>query len=176
MQNPPPGPPPSTPPPGGPPSGPPPPGYEPGAPPPSYEPGTPPPSYQPSTPPGGYQSTGAGIDKRTGAFLSYLLWWVTGIIFLFVGKNDADVRYHGAQSTVFFGGITVLQIVLDIIAGIGHGLGLLLLVSWLIGLYGFIMWIYCLYKAWVGGGARFPIPLVGGVITPYAEQIAGSVA
>jgi uncharacterized membrane protein len=37
------------------------------------------------------------------------------------------------------------------------------------------MWIVCLYKAWSGGGARFEIPLVGGVVTPYAEQIANSV-
>lgn len=170
MQNQPPGPPP------GPPPSNPPPGQPPGNPPPGYESGTPPPSYQPATPSGGYQSTaGSGIDKRTGALLSYLLWWVTGIIFLFVGKNDPDVRYHAAQSTVFFGGITVVQIVLDIIAGIGHGLGLLVLISWLIGLFGFIMWIYCLSKAWSGGGARFQIPLVGGVVTPYAEQIANSV-
>src|SRR5918911_2717063 len=104
MQNPPPGPPPSTPPPG-PPGGPPP-----------YDPGTPPPSYQPTTPPGSYQSTaGSGIDKRTGAFLSYLLGWITGVIFLFVGKNDPDVKYHGAQSLVFFGGITVLNIILNIV-------------------------------------------------------------
>ena len=165
MQNPPPGPPPSTPPPG-PPGGPPP-----------YDPGTPPPSYEPtSPPPGSYQSTaGSGIDKRTGAFLSYLLGWITGVIFLFVGKNDPDVKYHGAQSLVFFGGITVLNILLNIVGGISRALFFLGLIASLLSLYAFIMWIYCLYKAWSGRGARFEIPLVGGVVTPYAEQIANSV-
>jgi uncharacterized membrane protein len=168
MQNPPPGPPPSTPPPG-PPGGPPP--YDPGTPPPSYQP--PPGAYQA---PGSYQSTsGSGIDKRTGAFLSYLLGWITGIIFLFVGKNDPDVKYHGAQSLVFFGGISVINILLEIVGGFSRALFFLGLIATLLGLFAFIMWIYCLYKAWSGHGARFQIPLVGGVVTPYAEQIANSV-
>jgi uncharacterized membrane protein len=161
MQNPPPGPPPGTPPPGPPP----------GNPPSGYEQGTPPPSYQP-----GYQAAGAtGIDKRTGAFLSYLLGWVTGIVFLFVGKNDPDVKYHAAQSLVFFGGLQVLSIIVGIIGGIVHLFGFISLLGYLIGLFAFIMWIVCLYKAWSGNGGRFQIPLVGGIVTPYAEQIANSV-
>src|SRR5205807_3178315 len=144
MQNQPPGPPPGTPPPGNPPSG--------------YEQGTPPPSYQP-----GYQpATTAGIDKRTGAFLSYLLGWITGIIFLFVGKNDPDVKYHAAQSLVFFGGLTVLNIIISIVSNI-NGLAVVGYVGSLISLIQFIGWIYCLYKAWTGNGARFEIPVLGGV-------------
>ena len=161
MQNPPPGPPPGTPPPGPPP----------GNPPSGYEQGTPPPSYQP-----GYQAAGAtGIDKRPGALLSYLLAWITGIIFLFVGKNDPDVKYHAAQSLVFFGGLQVLSIIVSIIGSIVHLFGFVSLLGYLIGLFAFIMWIVCLYKAWSGNGARFQIPLVGGIVTPYAEQIANSV-
>jgi uncharacterized membrane protein len=164
MQNPPPGPPPSNPPPG-PPSGTPPPGYQ-QAPPPGYQSG-----YQP-----GYQpAAGSGIDKRTGAFLSYLLGWITGLIFLFVGKNDPDVKYHAAQSLVFFGSLTVLNIILGILGSLSHALFFFGWITDLVGLFGFIMWIVCLYKAWSGGGARFEIPLVGGFIRPYAEQIANSV-
>jgi uncharacterized membrane protein len=164
MQNPPPGPPPSNPPPG-PPSGTPPPGYQ-QAPPPGYQSG-----YEP-----GYQpAAGSGIDKRTGAFLSYLLGWITGLIFLFVGKNDPDVKYHAAQSLVFFGSLTVLNIILGILGSLSHALFFFGWITDLVGLFGFIMWIVCLYKAWSGGGARFEIPLVGGFIRPYAEQIANSV-
>jgi len=162
MQNPPPGPPPSTPPPGPPP----------GAPPPG--------GYQPSTPPpyqgGGYQpAASAGIDKRTGAFLSYLLWWITGLIFLFVGKNDPDVKYHAAQSLVFFGSVSVIDFVLRILANASYALGFLGIIAGLIWLFAVIIWVVCLYKAWSGGGARFQIPIVGSFITPYAEQIANSV-
>jgi uncharacterized membrane protein len=160
MQDPPPGPPPGNPPPGPPPGG----------PSPGYGQGTPPPPYQ-----SGYQpSTTSGIDKRTGAFLSYLLGWITGLIFLFVGKNDPDVKYHGAQSLVFFGGLTVIDFVLNILGGVSH----LFFFGWvvtLIRLFGVVIWIICLYRAWSGAGARFQIPLVGGIVTPYAEQIANSV-
>src|SRR5215469_9558575 len=81
----------------------PPPGPPPGGQPPYQPPG----GQQPGYPPPGYQSAG-GIDKKTGAILSYLLWWVTGIIFLFVGKDDPDVKFHAAQSTIFFGAVFII--------------------------------------------------------------------
>jgi uncharacterized membrane protein len=118
------------------------------------------------------QPVQAGIDKKTGATLSYLLWWVTGIVMLFVGKNDPDVKYHAAQSIVFFGAITVLQILVSIITSFVH---FLWFVGTIISIYSFFMWLYCLYKAWTGNGARFQIPLVGSTVTPYAEQLANSV-
>ena len=137
----------------------------------------PPPGQVPPPPPGypqqPYQQPAAsGVDKKTGAFLAYLLWWVTGIIMLFVGRADPDVKYHAAQSTVFFGSITVINIVLNIVGSAVHALGF---VSWLVWVFAVVIWIICMAKAWSGGGARFPIPLIGGVITPYAEQLANSV-
>ncbi len=176
MQNPPPGPP-----------GPPPP---PGGDPPSY---TPPGGQPPYQQPGGYQQPGyqqpgyqqpgyqpvaaAGVDKKTGAILSYLLGWVTGIIFLFVGKNDPDVRYHAAQSLVFFGGMTVVFWALRIIgAFLPWYVGILLaLVTFALLVYSFVVWIICLVQAASNNGARFQIPLVGSLVTPYAEQIANAV-
>lgn len=115
-----------------------------------------------------------GMDRKTAATLSYLVTWITGIIFLFVGKNDPDVKYHAAQSIVFFGGMTVLQIIINIVGSI-NGLDAVHWVGALIGLVQFVGWIYCLYKAWTGNGARFEIPVLGGVITPWAEQLAAKV-
>ena len=119
-------------------------------------------------------ATGTGMDKKTAALLSYLLQWVTGIIFLFVGKNDPDVKYHAAQSVVFFGSIFVINLILQIISGV-TGLGILGIVYDVIWIAQLVAWIYCLYKAWTGNGARFEIPIVGGVVTTYAEQLAARV-
>lgn len=168
MQNPPPGPPPG----GQPPGGQPPPGYQPpGGQPPGYPP---PGGQQPGYPPPGYQPPAtSGIDKKTGAILSYLLWWITGIIFLFVGKNDPDVKFHAAQSTIFFGSISLIGIVLDVVGT--YTFGFLGLISFLVWLFGVIVWIMCLIQANSSGGARFPIPWVGGVIAPYAEQLANAI-
>jgi uncharacterized membrane protein len=128
----------------------------------------------PPPPPGSGATPVTGIDKKTGSFLAYLVQWITGVIFLFVGKGDPDIKYHAAQSVVFFGSLSVLGIVIRIVASFPS----LSPVNWigtLLSLYGTIMWIYCMYKAWTGGGARFQIPIVGGVVTPYAEQLANAV-
>jgi uncharacterized membrane protein len=148
-------------------------------PPPGPPPGGQPPSYPPpggQYPPPGYQPA-SGIDKKTGAILSYLLWWITGIIFLFVGKNDPDVKFHAAQSTIFFGAISIIGFVIREVSGFtGVALGALLaFISFLIWLFGVIVWIMCLVRASGGGGARFELPVVGGVITPYAEQLSNAV-
>ncbi|HSR23787.1 MAG TPA: hypothetical protein VLW53_09565, partial [Candidatus Eisenbacteria bacterium] len=133
----------------------PPPGPPPGGPPPSYPP---PGGQQPGYQPPGYQPPAAsGIDKKTGAILSYLLWWITGIIFLFVGKNDPDVKFHAAQSTIFFGSISIIGFVLrEVSSFTGLALGVIIgLISFLIWLFGVIVWIMCLVRANSGGGTRF---------------------
>ncbi len=165
MQNPPPGPPPGG---GQPPNYQPPSGQQPGYPP--QQPGYQQPGYQPA-------ATG-GVDKKTGAILAYLLGWVTGVIFLFVGKNDPDIKFHGAQSLVFFGGMTVIFWALRIIGAFLPGvIGVLLgLVIFVLGIFTFVVWIMCLVRAASGNGARFQIPLVGSFVTPYAEQIANAVS
>jgi len=135
----------------------------------------PPPGPPPGNPPGNYPpAASSGINTRTGALLSYLLEWVTGIIFLFVGKDNPDVKFHAAQSLVWFGSLQVLGIIISIISNF-NGLRFLSFIGVLIGLVSFISWLYCLYKAWTGNGARFELPLVGGVVTPYAEQLANSI-
>ena len=153
----------------------PPPGPPPGGQPPSYPP---PGGQQPGYPPPGYQPPAAsGIDKKTGAVLSYLLWWITGIIFLFVGKNDPDVKFHAAQSTIFFGSISIIGFILrEVSSFTGVTLGVIIgLISFAIWLFGVVVWIMCLLRANSGGGARFEVPLVGGVITPDAEQLANAI-
>jgi len=116
-----------------------------------------------------------GIDKKTGSWLAYLLWWVTGVIMLFVGKNDPDVKYHAAQSIILFGSYSVIQIILRILGGI-EAVGLIIgIISLLLWIGAVIFWIILLVKAFQGNDQRFQVPLLGGVITPYAEQLANAV-
>ena len=137
-------------------------------PPPGPPPGGEPPNYPPPA--------ATGIDKKTGSILSYLLWWITGIIFLFVGKDDPDVKYHAAQSTVFFGSVTVASWILWIVGGFMGPLAFLFgALGFAVIVYGVVVWVMCLIQASNGGGARFPIPWVGGVVTPYAEQLANAI-
>ena len=110
-----------------------------------------------------------GMDKKTAATLAYLLTWVTGIIFLFVGKNDPDVKFHAARAIVTF---LPLQILISLAALLPSPVSYIGFVLWI----GYVVaWIFCLYKAWTGNGTRFEIPFLSGVVDTFAEQLAARV-
>ncbi len=141
----------------------------------SYEP----PEHQQPYPSGGQpggQSPAGGLDKKTSAILSYVLGWLTGIIFLFVGKNDPDVKFHASQSIIFFGAVTVVNIVLSFLAALLGTVGILFsLVSLVVGVFALVIWIMAMVAANNSGGARVELPVVGKFIAPYADQLANSV-
>ena len=123
-------------------------------------------------PQGNPPAASTGVDRRTGAVLAYLATWVTGIIFLFVGKNDPDVKYHAAQSVVLFAALSILYFAFGIIATFLWYLSFLQLI---LGFVIFIYWIICLWKAWTGNGERFEAPVLGSFLRPYIDQLMNAV-
>ncbi len=126
----------------------------------------PPPPSQPA-PMGGTPSA-AGSNKKTYTILAYLLGWLTGLIFLFVGKDDPDVKWNAANSVVVFGGLSVLNLVLSFIPVVN----VLTIVVFIVG---FILWVMIMIQALQGTGQRIPAPLVGQYINKYVDQLANSV-
>src|SRR2546429_4520116 len=124
----------------------------------------PPPPSQPA-PVGGTPST-AGSNKKTYTILAYVLGWLGGLIFLFVGKDDPDVKWNAANSLLIFGGLTILNIIFGFIPGLN------LVTFWLIPLIGLGFWIFFLVKAIQGNGERIPAPGIGNFLNQYVEQIA----
>jgi uncharacterized membrane protein len=125
----------------------------------------PPPPGQPA-PMGG---TGAvGSNKKTYTILSYALGWIGGLIFLFVGKDDPDVKWNAAQSLLIFGGLTIIIVILGFIPVIG-------LIGFLFWIVGFIYWVIFLVQSLQGNGERIPAPVIGGMIAPYVSQLEGMV-
>src|SRR5438105_12902104 len=96
----------------------------------------PPPPSEPA-PMGGQPGTAAS-NSKTNVILAYALWWVTGIIFLFVGKNDPDVKWNAAQSVVVLGGLWLIAAIFNAIHlwPIGALLWLAAAVYWVIFLIG----------------------------------------
>jgi uncharacterized membrane protein len=86
---------------------------------------------------------------------TYLLGFITGIIFLLVEKESKFVRFHAMQSTILFGGIFIANIVLGFIPILGWILGLLLSFA------AFIFWILCMWKAFQG--EMYKVPYVGAI-------------
>src|ERR1043165_9158041 len=65
------------------------------------------------------EKTSTGIDANIAAALSYLVGFVTGVIFLLVEKENRFVRFHAMQSTLLFLGIVAIDILLQIVPILG---------------------------------------------------------
>lgn len=94
-------------------------------------------------------------NENLMAAASYLLGFITGIIFLLIEKQSKFVRFHAMQSTILFGGVFVLNFALGFIPILGWLVGLLL------SLAAFVLWIVCMWKAFQG--ETYKVPFVGAI-------------
>jgi uncharacterized membrane protein len=108
------------------------------------------------------KTTSMGLEQNVAGLLSYLAWFITGLIFYFGEKENRFVRFHALQSialsVVFFVAWIAVMIVNLILGAIGAWflVTLLSLVLWLGGL---AIWIFCMIKAFQG--ATFKLPFIG---------------
>jgi len=113
---------------------------------------------------------GTGLQENVAGLLCYLLGWLTGLIFLLIDKRPF-VRFHAAQSIVVFGGLTIIDIVLNF-GFVGSGFfGLFFLWRLLllcISLIWLVLWIVLMVQAYQG--KMFEVPIAAGI----AKSIAGS--
>jgi len=108
----------------------------------------------------------AAGNAKTNVILAYLFWWVTGLSFLFVGKNDPDVKWNAAQSVVVLGGIWLIAFILGFIVGPFAG------IVWLVGL---VYWIIFLVGAFNYKGGRIAAPGIGQFTDQLTDQLANAV-
>jgi uncharacterized membrane protein len=116
------------------------------------------------------EPTSMGMTQNTAAGLSYILGWVTGLIFFLMEKQNRFVRFHAMQSIIFFGVLTALWIVIGIISrvlplGLSAAVGCLWLV---VLLAAFVVWILLLVNAFQG--KYFKLPVIGDYAERYANQ------
>lgn len=106
------------------------------------------------------EKSSTGLDANVAAALSYLVGFLTGIVFLLIEKESKFVRFHAMQSTLVFVAIFAISIVLGAIPIIGWALYPILMLASL------ILWLVLLFKAFQG--EKFKLPIVGDI----AEQKA----
>ena len=107
-------------------------------------------------------ATSTGLPPRTAAALAYGAWWITGLIFWLLERNDRFVRFHAAQSMTAFGILAVLIAGFAAVAGASLSflpeafLPLLgaALVTWVAAL---VLWIVAMWKAANGNAWRIPL-------------------
>ena len=73
-----------------------------------------------------------GLEEKVACALTYVLGWVTGLVFLLMEKENQKVRFHAMQSLMFFAAMTIIS---------------------------FIVWLMSIYKAY--NGEEFELPVAG---------------
>jgi uncharacterized membrane protein len=112
--------------------------------------------------PGGYPSrpAGSGMAANVASGLSYVLTWITGLIFFLVDKRP-EVRFHAMQAIVYGVLWSLVAVVRPYMPGPIRALFGLVLFAFFIG------WIILLIQGFQG--RHFKLPVIG----DFAEQQAG---
>lgn len=100
------------------------------------------------------RKTSSGLEENVAGLLTYVLGFVTGIIFLLIEKENKFVRFHAMQSIVVFGAFFIASLVLNVIPVIGTIVSVLILPP-----LSLIVWIVLMVKAYQGN--RYKLPVAG---------------
>ena len=114
-----------------------------------------------------------GLTTRTASVLSYLGWFVTGLIFWGLEREDRLVRFHAIQSTLTFGALglaigaaTLAALLMLSFAPRGFTFFLgLAFVLWLVSL---VLWLLAIWKA--SHGVRWRIPLASRLADSWTRE------
>jgi uncharacterized membrane protein len=103
--------------------------------------------------------TSTELEPNVAGLLCYVLGWVTGVVFLILEKDNKFVRFHAVQSIVVFGALNVVCFVLWMFTLIPYVWVFFLAINCIVGLFGFILWIILMLKAYAG--EKFKLPVAG---------------
>jgi uncharacterized membrane protein len=111
--------------------------------------------------------TSVGLEENVAGLLCYVLGWVSGLVFILIEKENKFVRYHAMQSIFVFGSFTIIQIILSIFMWIPYIGIIFIILSYLVGLVAFILWIVLMVKAFQG--QHYKLPWAGNMAEKYAK-------
>jgi uncharacterized membrane protein len=100
----------------------------------------------------GMDKSSTGLDQNVAGLLCYVAWWVTGLIFFLIEKDNKFVKFHAMQSIVTFGAIFILSFIP--------------IVNWFIWIVALIVWIILMVKAYQN--EKFKLPWIGDLAEKWA--------
>ncbi len=112
------------------------------------------------------KNTSLGMDQNIEAFLSYLLGFITGIIFLVAERKNKFVKVHAAQSTIWFLLLFIVSVILGMFSMIPFIGFLVMFFNFLLFLLSIGTWIWLMVATYKGGDPAIP------VIRKIAEDFA----
>src|SRR5271166_1285642 len=139
-------------------------------------PAGPPPGVNPLPPPAAPGvSPSVGMTDNMAAALCYLFGFITGILFLVLApyNQNREIRFHAFQSIFLNIAWVILWIVITIVLIPFRmipflGIFIALVLQSVLGLGGFILWLYMMFKTY--NGEKIVLPVIG----PIADKQAGA--
>jgi len=113
--------------------------------------------------------TSIRLEANLAGALAYLLGLITGIIFFVIEKENKFVRFHAMQSILFCAAWIILGVafsVLMMIPVLGWIIGILGYL--VVGLGGFVLWLFVMYKAY--RGEQYLLPVIGEIALRQVEK------
>jgi uncharacterized membrane protein len=101
------------------------------------------------------------LEPNVAGLLCYVVGWISGIIFLVLEQKNKFVRFHATQSIIVFGALNLASVILGHIPVAGWFFNVI------IGVFGFILWIVLMVKAY--HNQLYKVPLAG----DWAEKLSG---
>ncbi len=101
------------------------------------------------------EKTSTGLEENVAGLLCYVLGWISGLVFILIEKDNKFVRFHALQSIIVFGFITIASFILGFIPLLGY------ILSVLLSLLAFVLWIVLMIKAYQGN--KYKIPWAGDI-------------
>ncbi len=141
----------------------------------------PPPVQTSSQPPAPVAKSSTGLDENVAALLSYVMTWVTGLIFFLMEKESRLVRFHAMQAILLGGAAIVIGIALwvvwvillivvtqvsDVLTMLLNLVFFLLMIAFYVGLL--IAWILCMVKAYQN--QYFKLPVFGNFAEKFSAK------
>ncbi|UCF12493.1 MAG: DUF4870 domain-containing protein [Thermoplasmatales archaeon] len=100
-------------------------------------------------------ATSIGLEENIEGAFCYILFFVTGIIFYILEKDNKFVKFHAMQAILVFLPAWIIVILLGWIPVLGW------IISGLIALLTLILWLILMLKAYQG--EKFKLPIVGDI-------------
>jgi uncharacterized membrane protein len=91
------------------------------------------------------------LGKENVAALSYVLGPITGVV-VYLLEKDEFIRFHAVQSIIVFGALLVLNLLFGFTF-------ILAVVTPLLSVFTFILWLVLIYRAWQGD--MWVVPFLG---------------
>ncbi|WP_135609580.1 DUF4870 domain-containing protein [Methanococcoides sp. AM1] len=106
--------------------------------------------------------TSIGLNENIVGILCYLGFWMTGVLFLFIEKENKFVRFHAIQSAMVF---MTLTAIVFLVAWIPY-------VGWLLadfgGFFSLFVWLSLMFIAW--RGSKIKVPVIGKIAYNYVYK------